>query len=192
MRAIIPAIVAMLSSWSASAWAAPTYFLVAEITPFHHDSYILPLENPQDIAHARDLIARGPDLAGQPIIIADFVRQADGINGDYLEPGIRPWSWHVTEFKGFADFTIEILDGNPTQVEDGTFPGPTMGFWSYTVKAELGPTVPEPAGVLAVTTLLLALAMRRPRRIQLMMWRPQQWRESCGSWPGRSRLACSA
>jgi hypothetical protein len=73
------------------------------------------------------------------------------------------WSWHVVEFLEFADATIEILDGWPTLVEqdvrgwiDNT--GGIIGFWEYTVTAELH-SVREPgtAGLLSLLPLALAV-----------------------------------
>jgi len=43
-----------------SASGETVYFLVAEAnTPAHGDSYVLPLTEPNDIAHARDLVKYG-------------------------------------------------------------------------------------------------------------------------------------
>jgi len=100
-------------------------------------------------------------------VVADILRGADGINGDYVEPGTGLWSWHVSQFRGFADITAEILDGWPTGVELGVS-GWTdansgqIGFWQYTVKQELGPTVPEPGMALGVGVVVL-LSRRRMR-----------------------------
>lgn len=99
--------------------AVPLLFLVAEPPGgiFHGDSYVLPLEDPGAIAHARDLIARRAAQAGAPIAVARIAAGADGVNRDLLAAGEPPWSWRVTEFLGFADFTIEVLDGWPGYVE---------------------------------------------------------------------------
>jgi hypothetical protein len=119
------------------------HFLVAEIEPSHYDSYVLPLQDPAAVAHARELIRVGPS-AGEPIVVARIAPGADGINRDFLAPGSPPWSWHVTNFEGFADNTIEILDGWPSYVESDVEgwmanTGGYIGFWSYTVVAELPP-----------------------------------------------------
>jgi hypothetical protein len=117
-------------------------FLVGEVgEPFHRDSYVLPLSDANAIAHARKLIALGPE-AGPPIVVARIAEGVNGINRDYLAAGSPPWSWHLTEFIGFADFTVEILDGWPTYVEedvDGWIENTdaTIGFWQYSVIAEL-------------------------------------------------------
>ena len=156
------------------------YFLVAERVPHHHDSYVLPLSDPADIAEARRYVeaATRPDPSSEPpgipgpIVLAKIAQGPDGINGDYVEPDTHPWSWHVTEFEGFTDFTIELIDGWPGFVEsdvDGWIRNTgedgvgRIGFWGYTLVAEL-PAVPEPAGLLVVTPLAACACLRRPRR----------------------------
>jgi hypothetical protein len=133
----------LLFAFITSACRAETIrFLVAEIgKPFHGDSYVLPLSDADSIAHARELIATGPD-AGEAIVVAQIAKGANGINRNYLASGSPAWSWHLTEFIGFADFTTEILDGWPTYVEDDVDgwianTNATIGFWQYTVVAEL-------------------------------------------------------
>lgn len=143
------------------------YFVVVESGGFSHfDSYILPLSNPADIQHARDLIAEGP-AAGAQIVTARIAPGADGINRDLLNLE-TPWSWHVTEFLGFADFTAEIYDGWPSYVEsdvDGWMnnTGGIIGFWGYTVAAELEP-VPEPKGIALAALGAVAFAFIAVRR----------------------------
>jgi len=133
-----------LLSFSFAAVADTTWFVVSEADPDgpHGDSYLLPLEDPADIAHARDLVANGPSV-GAPIAVAAIAAGPDGVNRDVLAPGKPAWSWHVTEFLGFADNTIEILDGWPTFVEgdvEGWIANTNgqIGFWGYTVTAEIG------------------------------------------------------
>jgi len=116
--------------------AETIYFLVGEIYPYHNDCYVLPLEDPFDIAHARDLINYGPDI-GLSIVVA-YIDWGVSINRNYVSPGLPGWSWYVPQFIGFADITAEILDGWPTAVEEGMFQGSIIGFWAYTVVAELG------------------------------------------------------
>jgi hypothetical protein len=116
-------------------------FLVSEFdNPDHGDSYVLPLSNPDDIAHARRLISEGRGI-GAPLVVATIAKGANGINRNYLATGSQPWSWHVSEFEGFTDSTVEILDGWPTYVEsdiDGWIANTNsyIGFWNYTVTAE--------------------------------------------------------
>ncbi|HML75835.1 MAG TPA: hypothetical protein PKB02_15200 [Anaerohalosphaeraceae bacterium] len=134
--------IVFLALIAAGTYAQTTYFLVAPYDPAHRrDSYILPLTSGTDIAHARALIEYGP-AAGQPIVVCNIACCPDGINHDYLSPVKKCWNWHITEFVGFADYTIEILDGWPGLVNNGCLKTGscygTIGFWTYTVVAELG------------------------------------------------------
>ena len=187
MWSLVLAAGALLAA-SVASFAGPVYFVVAErpdqpIT--HGDSFIIPLERDDLIAHARDLIARGPEAAGATIVDAEVVAGSDGINRDVLAPGEPLWSWHVTVVNGFGDFGIELVDGNPTYLEHGddgpggedgvaawirntrrnpddeSLPG-NIGFWNYTVVAELPPQVPAiplpsalPAGALGIVAVIV-------------------------------------
>lgn len=135
--------IALLFVSTITSYGQTTYFLVADFDPnFRTDSYVLPLTAPNDIAHARDLIANGPGV-GTPLVVADIVCGADGINRNFLSPSKNQWLWHITQFTGFADMTIEILDGSPTMVNNDctwwmTNTGGKIGFWNHTVIAEIG------------------------------------------------------
>lgn len=135
-------VVAALACFAGQLYGETVYFLVAEIAPFHGDSYVLPLTAPDDIAHARDLVKYGPEVS-QPTVVARIACSPDYINRDYLDSSKPLWSWHVTQFEGFADITAEILDGWPGFIESDCYgwigeTGGLIGFWSYTVVAELG------------------------------------------------------
>jgi hypothetical protein len=140
---------------------AAVHFVVAEMgAPVHGDSYILPLDDSADIAHARDLIDRGLE-AGATIAVARIAKGADGINRNILAPGEPLWSWHVAGFEGFADSTIEVLDGWPTFVEqdvDAWIANTNghIGFWSYTVTAEVA-SIPEPGALILVASALAGM-----------------------------------
>jgi len=111
------------------------YFLVGEKgVPVHNDSYVVLLTEPNDIAHARDLINFGPGI-GRNIVVAQIEFGMDGINRDYLSAYKTLWSWHVTSFINFADITAEILDGWPGGVLDYFTSGSLIGFWSYTISS---------------------------------------------------------
>ena len=119
------------------------YFLVTELANavVHRDSFVVGLTNPVLIAHARALITQGL-AAGSPIVFADISVGGDGINRDLLKADAPAWSWHVTQVTGFGDLGIELLDGWPTFVEKDVQgwiknTGGHIGFWNYTVTAEL-------------------------------------------------------
>jgi hypothetical protein len=153
-------LVSMMTTTTLSS-AAPVYFLVTEFPDQveHGDSFVLPLEETDDIAHARELVKRGRS-AGRYLISADIVAGADNINRNILAEGKPAWSWHVSRFDQFADLSIELTDGWPGYIEQdvqgwinntggGTVDedgdgkpdkDATVGaiaFWSYTVSAEL-------------------------------------------------------
>jgi hypothetical protein len=160
--------VTLVALAAAPATAEPIHFLVAEPPgrEQHRDSYVVSLNEAQDIAHARGLIAGGPDIGGA-IVLARIAAGPDGINRDYRAPGAPPWSWHVTEFLGFTDFSPEIYDGWPKFVEQdverwiNNTQG-TIGFWNYTIVAELPQTSPQPVAepssalVLGIGVMVLA------------------------------------
>ncbi|MCL4548251.1 MAG: hypothetical protein M1495_06755 [Bacteroidetes bacterium] len=116
------------------------YFLVAETNPNHNDSYILPLTKPEDIKHAREIIG-GTGTTSNKIVVAKIAKG----NGAYVNKdliGGKTWSWYVSDFIGFADNTIEILDGYPTYVEENLdewirITSGKIGFWTYTVTREV-------------------------------------------------------
>jgi len=147
MRSILILLLAFLTS---SVRAETVYFLVAEFAdpPFHNDSYVVALTDPNDIAHARNLIEYGPGIEGGHIVGAsvDSWDPNDGINKnrDYLQPGMPAWSWYAI-FGGFGELSVEECDGMPSAVEEEGIEAWQQGicFWSYTVVAELG-SDPEP------------------------------------------------
>ncbi|HYO09506.1 MAG TPA: hypothetical protein VER17_11085 [Tepidisphaeraceae bacterium] len=186
--ALVVAITSLMSA--APAGAGTVYFLVSEFRDsggHNGDSFVLPLEQAEDVAHARDLVRRGAALAGRPLVFADIVAGGDGINRDLLAPGKPAWSWRVSRFDSFGDGGIELVDGWPGYIEsdvqgwinntgggnvdsdgdgipDGQATVGKVGFWGYTVTAELtGPAndlrpvptaVPLPAGLPAGAALL--------------------------------------
>ena len=118
----------------------PTYFLVGEIIPQKNDSYALLLTEQSDIFHAYELIFSGPFLQSS-IVVARIGRwggEGINLNRNYLDPNAPSWSWYVTEFVGFADYTIELCDGWPGWVEEYSYFSGQICFWDYTVVAELG------------------------------------------------------
>jgi hypothetical protein len=121
------------------------YFKIGEINPYHNDSFILALKDPEDIEQAREMIQ---DPQKRKIVVAEITK--DKSIGYYLNKDLnqnRKWSWHVAEFLEFADNTIEILDGNPTYVEanydewvditKGENGNGRIGFWNYSILSEI-------------------------------------------------------
>jgi hypothetical protein len=122
--------------------AETVYFLVADFDPaYRTDSYVLPLTDPNHIAHARDLIASGPG-AGQPWVMIQLACGADNINRDHLSSIKHPWNWHITGFNGFTDTLPGGYYGIPSTIHRTCLltaaTQAANGFNSYTVIAELG------------------------------------------------------
>ena len=188
-RATLASFLAGVLIATGGAFAAPVYFLVSEFAEQkeHGDSFVLPLEKPADIAHARDLVQRGK-AAGQTQITADIVAGADNINRDILADGKPAWSWHISNFDQFADVGIELTDGWPAFIEqdvqgwinntgggsvdndgdgqpDNNATTGRIAFWSYTVTAELtGP----PTDLVIVPRTLVPLPVALPAGVMLL------------------------
>ena len=110
--------------------AGTVRFVVAERPSLaeHGDSFVLPLTNPADVAHARALFELGPDVAGQPVVFAEVLPGGDGVNRDVLADGEPVWNWHVGAFEGFGDGGIELVDGWPASSKTTSRAGwPTRG-----------------------------------------------------------------
>ena len=189
VRSMLAGFVAGVLIAAGGAVAAPVYFLVSEFPDQkeHGDSFVLPLEKPADIAHARDLVQRGK-AAGQTQITADIVAGADNINRDILADGKPAWSWHISNFDQFADVGIELTDGWPGFIEqdvqgwinntgggsvdndgdgqpDNNAITGRIAFWSYTVTAELtGP----PTDLVIVPRTLVPLPAALPAGVMLL------------------------
>ncbi len=189
---IVKTAIGAVGCFCAFTLAAPTYFLVAEpdFAQVHGDSFVLPLTDPDHIAHARDLILRGPEKAGEPIVFAEIgAGSGNGINRDLRDPAESLWNWHVTGVHGFGDMGIELLDGWPTYVAQnraswfsntGAVPETgRIGFWSYTVVAELPSHSPIPpaamiplpsglsGGIITVGLIGVGWAYRRYRKARV-------------------------
>lgn len=124
------------------------YFLVEDPDHANNDSFVLALLNDEDIQTAREMV-EDPDKL--QIVLAkitrdpriNYYRNRDLIND-------QDWSWHVSEFLGFYDNTIEIYDGWPTYVEEnyeewvantkGSGTQGVIGFWSYVITREVEPS----------------------------------------------------
>ena len=94
-------------------------------------TFAVELATPELIAHATELLA-GTTTQGT-IPIGKVVRGDDG--------GVNaPWSWHIDPATlEFADQTIEVCDGIPEYVEDGTVTSDSYCPWSAVIVTITGP-----------------------------------------------------
>jgi hypothetical protein len=84
------------------------------------EQYKIELATPELVEHAQALLA-GESVASIPNGIV--VRDDPGPNA--------PWSWHIDPATlEFADMTIEVYDGLPSYVEDGTVTSERFCPWS--------------------------------------------------------------
>ncbi|CAN5749236.1 hypothetical protein BH24CHL5_BH24CHL5_07510 [soil metagenome] len=109
---------------------APGTPTVAYIATFdvEGEEYRILLTDPVDIAIAQDLLAGegGPTIPNGLIVYGD-----PGVNTD--------WSWHIDpESLEFADLTMEVCDGLPSDVEDGTLTSERYCPWGAAL-VELDP-----------------------------------------------------
>lgn len=153
MRLKLLVATALLFSWQAVACDCGTvYFLVSDFSDFRPSSYVLPLWKEQDKQHARALIEcvkRFKNTPGEPftvpepgsIVLAGIAWGADGMNRNHLVPDKPEWWWHVTDFLGFVPASVEIMDGAPETVHLYHIGIGRIGFWDYTITAELGPAL---------------------------------------------------
>ena len=89
------------------------------------ETYKIELATPELADHARALLA-GEEVASIPL--GTVVRDDPGVNA--------PWSWHIDPATlEFADMTIEVCDGLPSFVEDGTVTSDQYCPWSAEVVA---------------------------------------------------------
>ena len=89
------------------------------------EQFKIELATPELQEHARQLLA-GEEVAAIPNGVV--VRDDPGVNA--------PWSWHIDPASlEFADMTIEVCDGLPSHVEDGTVTSDRYCPWSAKVVA---------------------------------------------------------
>ena len=114
--------------------ATATVLLLAGCTPVHKnpvatfqvagvETYKIELDTPALVKHAEQLL-NGEDVAAIPL--GRVVRNSPGVN--------KPWSWHIDpKTLEFAQITIEVCDGLPSYVEDGTVTSKDYCPWSAKV-----------------------------------------------------------
>jgi hypothetical protein len=122
------------------------YFLVGPIPPIpvappFDGAYVLPIpkSRPDDVRHARELIALGR-MTDRTIVVAAIATGADGVNHNLLHPDLPAWHWHVPKFGAFADATTGMGSGHPSLIEANPerWVQTGMALSYYTVVRELG------------------------------------------------------
>ena len=98
------------------------YFQVSETgtNKIHNDSYILPIakSDTSNLRIARALINEFENTTTRIIVgkIKKGKTPCDFLNKDLV--GGKIWSWHVSEFNGFAELSTEVCDAWPTYIEN--------------------------------------------------------------------------
>jgi hypothetical protein len=124
---IVPVVLATAAF--ALSGCVPTGPTVATFEVAGQQTFKIELATPELIQHAKDLMA-GSEEGRIPVGL--IVRDDPSVNA--------PWSWHIDPATlEFADATIEVCDGLPEYVEDGTLTSDTYCPWSADVIAIEGP-----------------------------------------------------
>lgn len=114
---------------AALAGCVPSGPTVATFEVANQGTFKVELATPELIAHAKELLA-GSEEGRIPI--GKVVRDDPGVNA--------PWSWHIDPATlEFADNTIEVCDGIPQYVEDGTVTSDYYCPWSAEIIKIEGP-----------------------------------------------------
>jgi len=112
-----------------------------------HESYILPLTEPEDIAFARSLLSSSPPV-GDWVIAAEIEVCNDGSNRNHNVVGAPAWSWCVSKFLGFEDMRAtdpvpapSNMD-NPSKIDEDpvawiTANGNVIAFTRFRLSMEL-------------------------------------------------------
>lgn len=109
---------------SATVSASPSATVIATFA-VADETYRIELTDPDDIDIARRLLA-GEEAPAIPNGL--IIRGETGVN--------EGWSWSIDpESLEFADITMEVCDGLPSHVEDGTLAGDRFCPWSAEVIA---------------------------------------------------------
>jgi len=119
-------VAALLLSAAACADDGPSQAMpVATFEVAGQETYKIALATPALLEHARQLL-EGEEVAAIPVgrIVPD-------------DPSVNaPWSWHIDPASlEFAEVTIEVCDGLPSFVEDGSLTSDTYCPWSAEVIA---------------------------------------------------------
>ena len=121
-----------------SAEAIKTYFLVSTRDARPEEAFVIALEDPQQIATAREQI-RNPAL--EKIIVAGIELGNGGHNRAFMSRDKSPYSWSVNRVDAFADFAHIDCDGSPDLTEERLMQklneGGRICFWRYRITREL-------------------------------------------------------
>ena len=166
---------------------------------------VIPLSDPEHIAHARDLIRRGPSPNGEsnrPTVSLLVRAGKNGINRNFYEPGSPEYSWHPYLVRRFADIVLQPVDTTPKRLEttvDWSDPAAwnedrLVAFSDLTVVRELGPnpvflSVNESASDLQFSwnvpnTNALSFTLETKTTVTGNAWSavPGQWPSVTNSW----------
>jgi len=125
MRRIALVAVVLLLAGCSPATSTDPEPVVATFEVAGDETYKIELATPELIEHAQQLLA-GEQVAAIPN--GTVVRDDPGVN--------EPWSWHIDPATlEFADMTIEVCDGIPSYVEDGTVTSDQYCPWSAKIIA---------------------------------------------------------
>lgn len=129
-----------------------TYFLSGtHFNGLAGETYVVPLKDPEHIAHARKLIEgfEGGELETASILVADIKLGHANVNVDYSKNPVVGHRWHVANVVGFGEVATEIGDGAPWLINeaiDGRNSNSwidfesglgRISFWGFTIIAEL-------------------------------------------------------
>jgi hypothetical protein len=193
MKILIIILSILASAESLEAGTNTIYFLLTERGLFkqNFDSFALPLDRPEDIAYARQIIANPTDPNLHKLVLVRVAAGGDGINRNYVVAGAPPWSWHVSQFIGFSDGTVN--DTGPTNLEQDInrsilLYGDVFGFLDHIITAELGPVLTLATQDRGETIIFDWNSLLQPRYLYSLegtdSLNPPQWKPvPGGSWP---------
>lgn len=115
-----------------------TYFLVSTRDKNPTGAFVIALDQPEQIATAREQIAR-PEL--EKIVVARIGLGSGGFNRSFTANDKSPYSWSVAQVENFADFAHIDCDGSPDLVEERLNrklnEDARICFWRYRIIREL-------------------------------------------------------
>lgn len=102
-----------------------------------HESYIVRLDNPEQIQEARSIITENK----QRIIHGEIALGHGGFNRDFNSQYKSPYTWHFKSVSGFSELASDACNGDPLKLEthltDWLNSNPYACFWSYRLIKEI-------------------------------------------------------